>query len=76
MNWADLWRVATRTGAEEVLLDECLNAIAHRQELSLRAVVAVEVPSVQRLCCALDTHGVEVPPESAARVVVLERLNS
>jgi hypothetical protein len=74
MNWAELWHAATRCRLEDELLDECMNAFSHTQDLSLRTVVAVETPSVQRLCSALDSHGVEVPAETELRLLTLYRL--
>jgi hypothetical protein len=74
MEWAELWRIATRCRGEEELLDACMNAFARTKDLSLRAAVAVEVPSVQRLCYALDAHGVEVPAETELRLLTLYRL--
>ena len=74
MKWAELWHTATRCELEDELLDECMNAFSHTQDLSLRTVVAVDTPSVQRLCAALDAHAVEVPAETELRLLTLYRL--
>ena len=74
MTWTELWRIAARCRHEEELLDECMNAFSRKQDLSLRAVVAVEIPSVQRLCYSLDSHGVEVPAETELKLLTLYRL--
>jgi hypothetical protein len=74
MKWSELWQVSTRSRGEQLVLDACLDALERTRSLALHASVAAELPTVQRLCYALDAHGIPVPREAEVRVATLYQL--
>ena len=74
LRWIDLHPLACDGDGEQFLLDSSLGALRRSRDASLHAAVSAQVPSVLRLCQALDAHGVTVPYDVEWRLVLAYRL--
>jgi hypothetical protein len=74
LQWTELYPLAHDPDGEQFLLDSTLSALRASRDPSLHSAVSASVPTVARLCQALDAHGVRVPYEVEWRLVLAFRL--
>ena len=74
MQWTELYELAGAGSQRWLLLDLCARALSDSTDVVLHAEMTAEVPTLAKLCAALDAHNVPVPPAVETQVVASYRL--